>query len=304
MDKEHHERNLHLSYRNRENPDYAPVRLVKGELTHGFRNALAYAFNKTIAEALGSWETNAETGAQFFHNPANYWATEKIYQFLIDEKGEWYDTVRTKFYFGVGFEYVAPLIKSGDADDIVTLCDFILRDPGAGQVGDVIAWVFNNNPSAYAVEISQDAEGWTIRYIHPARDEDSAEVVHRSLDKANQAGDVRAREHIREGRAHLKNKKLAAAVGEGRKALDAIGMQITTKPNQDFVKAMLRIFTDNFIAKEIGTELRKYADPLQHGANRVEPITDPDEVLFFLDICTIIVGFASTKFQSNREDDN
>ena len=300
MDKEHHERNLDLSFPDRQNPDYVPPRSVVGELPRGFRQALLDAFNTTIADELD-------------HTPAHNWTTEKIYQFLVEEiQIMWRDEVRTKYPFGVGFDWLTPLIKSGDADVIVHLLDFILRDPGAGQAGDVIEGVFKTNRSAYAVGTSQDAEGRTIRYLYPARDEDSAEVVQAALELAaisDRGGVIRAREHIRKGSDYLNatsSPDLRAAVGAGFNALEAIAKEITGDPKKDDpVKAMLKIGKKlpYGLRHPIVVKLCGYAHKRRHD-EVIE--TDPDDAQLFLDICTLIMGVASTKLttQPRGEDNN
>ncbi len=211
--------------------------------------------------------------------------------------------------------YIAALLEGGPADEVVNLCDYFMRDWTTHQVGGKIAEVFQDNPSAYAIETTQNAEGRTIRYLYPAMDEMSAELLGGSIENINESGAIGIHTHIRQGATCLDARDYAGGVREGYLALESVARQLTGKPKQQLSEALREIRKNELIPDPalgeiidtISGKLSRYANQQEGARHSLTTKDKPDigsqEALFFYGMCIMATGYLASKLtmQQNGE---
>ena len=204
--------------------------------------------------------------------------------------------------------FIISLLKDapaeGVAESVINFCDFILQDPKAGEVGDAIARVFRDNPSAYKVVETQNAKGETIRLIWPSSGEMSAKVLGEAINHIDTSDVKGVPTLLLQGRNRLIDRDYAGVVWEGYAAVEYAAEQVAFQRTGKSVKglgkavsAIIRSGTlDPFqedILNTIDSKFSKYANPKRHPKGSLA--IGSDEAFFFFGMCAMAAEYLASK---------
>lgn len=319
MDKQYHADLLqvdpHLTYLQREGKSPLPEMARAGHLSRYFRRELMLAFEYVCLNRDTYTDPMGNT-VMPNHFQANW---DILHRKLYDYKMYVLDLYPSEIPYSNwegDLKYIIRLLEGGPADEVVNLCDYFMRDWTTHQVGDKIAEVFRNNPSAYAIETTQNAEGRTLRYLYPAMDEMSAELLEGSIENINESGAIGVHTHIRQGATCLDARDYAGGVREGYLALESAARQLTGKPKQQLSDALKDIRNNKELIPDpalweiidtISGKLSRYANqqegPRHSLTTKDEPDISSQEALFFYGMCIMAAGYLASKLtmQQNGE---
>ena len=318
MDKQYHADLLqvdpHLTYLQREGKSPLPEMARARHLSRSFRRELMLAF-QYVCLNRDTYRDPMGNTVMPNHFQANW---DILHRKLYDYKMYVLDLYPSEIPYSNwegDLKYIIRLLTGSEADDVVNLCDYFMRDWTTHQVGGKIAEVFQNNPSAYAIETTQNAEGRTLRYLYPAMDEMSAELLEGSIENINESGAIGVHTHIRQGATCLDARDYAGGVREGYLALESVARQLTGKSKQQLSEALREIRKNELIPAPalgeiidaISGKLSRYANQQEGARHSLTTKDEPDigsqEALFFYGMCIMAAGYLASKLtmQQNGE---
>ena len=312
---QHHLDNPHLTYEEREGRGPLPEMATPGHLSMRFRRKLILAFEtlayepseyiNAIGEPARAFNT-ARSNQNFLINKLRDYEIH-VLEYLLSEISE--TDGESALYFIKGLLEDAP--ADGEAESVVNFCDYFLRDPGAGEVGDAIAGVFYNNPSAYAVVATQDTEGLPIRMLYPAIGEMSAEVMGEAISHIYYSDVKGVQTLLRQARDRLDDRDYAGGVERGYAAVESaakqVALQRTGKAPSTLGRALDKIRAteskpdpaQDVIFDVVKGKIGRYANDEEGIRHSLFTKDAPDigsaQALFFYAMCVMAADYLTSK---------
>lgn len=297
QDIQYHMANLDLTFSQRVGAAPLPDPIKPEHLSRRFRIRLDYQFGKAIDVARG-WEEDSNSYvtslADLKYGPD---FGTLLWQYRMNLLDQFQDEI-DGFDPNADRSFISDLMKTGEYHEVLTLCEYFLRNAFHLSLKPDIEAVFANIPSAYKIGYAEN----NVPFIYPVN-QASAEAVAKALDRLNSAKQNDILSKFGEAASKLNNQEYLASAKFGIDAVYVSGSQLAPDKT-NFGQILSEIVKKNLLpnneTRQILDKINAYANKYVRHPKEDTPNIERDEAIYFFGICAVTADYLASKHNPNN----